>query len=367
MRVSAPAHSPVRSVLVTGVSRHLGSQFARVVSHLEGVERVIGVDTIPPPEDLSPAQFSRVDIRHPLIARVIQQAHIDTVVHMGVISTPTTAGGRVSMKEINVIGSMQLLAACQKSPQVRRLVVKSTAGVYGSSATDPAMFTEDIEPSVPPRSGWSKDTAEVEGYVRALSRRRPDLDVTLLRFANIVGPGMRTALTDIFELPLVPVVAGFDPALQVVHEDDAVAALAAAVSIGQAGGVINVAGDGVLSLLQMLAMAGHPPVFVPAALTGPAARVVKAVTGVRISDAEWSLLRYGRGLDTTRMRQVLGFTPAHTAQAAFEDYLRARDVQGWHRAETVEQGQELLERAVRAIGVSLRGHDGARRMAERAG
>ena len=72
---------------------------------------------------------------------------------MDVIATPLDAGGRAAMKEINVIGTMQLLAACQKAPSVRKLVVKSSTAVYGSSPQDPALFTEDIEPSAMARTG----------------------------------------------------------------------------------------------------------------------------------------------------------------------------------------------------------------------
>ena len=89
----------------------------------------------------------RADIRNPVIGKVIAQAEVDTVVHMAVLATPLDAGGRATMKEINVIGTMQLLAACQKAPSVRKLVVKSSTAVYGSSPQDPAMFTEDLEPN----------------------------------------------------------------------------------------------------------------------------------------------------------------------------------------------------------------------------
>src|SRR4051794_41490596 len=108
------------------------------------------------------------------------------------------------MKEINVIGTMQLLAACQKARTVQRLVVKSTAGVYGSSARDPGLFTEDTGAKVLPRGGWGKDSVEVEGYVRGFSRRRPDVDVVLLRFANIIGPAIRTSLTATSTCPSCP-------------------------------------------------------------------------------------------------------------------------------------------------------------------
>src|SRR5207245_7906727 len=162
----------------------------------------------------------RADIRNPIISKVITAAEVDTVVHMNVIATPTSAGGRSSMKEINVIGTMQLLAACQKAPSVRKLVVKSTTAVYGASPKDPALFTEDEEPRALPRSGFGKDSVEVEGYVRGLARRRPDVLVTVARFANFMGPRIKTPLTTYFQMPFVPTVLGFDPRLQFGHEED---------------------------------------------------------------------------------------------------------------------------------------------------
>src|SRR5665647_2308273 len=185
-------------VLVTGVSRYLGGRFARLLTARPGVKRVIGVDVIPPLDDIGSAEFVRADIRNPMIAKIITQAEVDTVVHMNLIATPLSVGGRGSQKEINVIGTMQLLAACQKAPSIRRLVVKSSAAVYGSSPRDPAMFTEDMGPRSLPRIGFGKDSVEVEGYVRGFSRRRADVEISMLRLANIVGPGIRTSLTDYF-------------------------------------------------------------------------------------------------------------------------------------------------------------------------
>src|SRR6476620_11241227 len=251
-----------RVVLVTGVSRDFGGRFARRIAADPGVERVIGVDVVPPRGDLGSVAFVRADIRNPVIAKVITGQDVDTVVHLSVQSAPHEAGGRTSMKEHNVIGTMQLLAACQKAPGLERLVVKSSSAVYGSSSRDPAMFTEDMGAKRMPRSGYAKDVLEVEGYVRGFARRRPDVAVTMLRAADVVGPSVSSPLTEYFRLPVVPTVLGYDARLQFLHEEDLLGAVHHA-TLGGVHGTFNVAGDGVLVLSQALRRLGKPTVAVP--------------------------------------------------------------------------------------------------------
>jgi UDP-glucose 4-epimerase len=316
-----------RVVLVTGVSRYLGGRFARLLSADPEVERVIGVDVIPPAHDIGGTDFVRADIRNPVIGRIIEHAGVDTVVHMSVIATPLGAGGRVSMKEINVIGTMQLLAACQRSPRLQRLVVKSTSAVYGSSPRDPALFSEDLVGKVPPRSGWGKDSVEVEGYVRGFSRRRSDVDVVTLRLANLIGPGIRTPMTDYFALPVIPTVLGFDPRLQFLHEDDGLEALRLA-TLRDVNGVVNVAGDGVISLSQAARFAGRPTVPLPPTL-GPAIGMMYRRAGLTdFSREQIRYLSFGRGLDTTRMRKLLRLEPKYSTREAFLDFVGSRKLHG---------------------------------------
>jgi UDP-glucose 4-epimerase len=309
-----------RCILVTGVSRYLGGRFAQLLTAQAEVDRVIGVDVVPPPHDIGGAEFVRADIRNPVIGKIIGQSEVDTVVHMNVIATPLSAGGRTSQKEINVIGTMQLLAACQKASSLRRLVVKSSAAVYGSSPRDPAMFTEDMGPKVLPRAGFGKDSVEVEGYVRGLSRRRPDVEITMLRFANIIGPKIRTALTDYFSMPVIPTPLGYDARFQLVHEDDALQGLLLA-TLGPDAGIVNVAGDGALSLRQAARMAGRPTVPVPTVVGGPVGQLTKRAGRADFSSDQVQFLSFGRGLDTTRMREVLGLEPEHTTRSAFLDFV----------------------------------------------
>jgi len=311
-----------RVVLVTGVSRYLGGRLARQFGEHPDVDRVVGVDVIPPSGDIGNAEFVRADIRNPVIAKVIKAAAVDTVVHMNVIATPVHAGGRSAMKEINVIGTMQLLAACQRAATVERLVVKSSATVYGVSPKDPAMFTEDMEAVRLPRSGFAKDSVEVEGYVRGFARRRPDVEVTMLRFANIMGPGIDTPMTRYFSLPVVPTVLGFDGRLQFTHEDDALTAMEAA-TWGKAPGTYNVGGDGVLMLSQAISMAGRVNLPLPRPFASMARDLVRRMGYIDFTSEQIEHLKYGRGIDTSRITERLGFTPSFSTVQTFEAFLQA--------------------------------------------
>jgi UDP-glucose 4-epimerase len=333
-----------RRVLVTGVSRFLGARLVAALQADPEIEQVIGVDTVPPRGDLGRTQFVRADIRNPLIAKVIASSEVDTVVHLNVVATPLTVGGRTAMKEINVIGTMQLLAACQKSASVRKLVLKSTTAVYGSSPKDPALFTEDDEPRSLPRSGYAKDSVEVEGYVRGFGRRRQDVAITMLRFANFVGPRSDTPLTRYFSLPVVPKVFGFDPRIQFCHEDDAVEVLRLA-TLEDRPGTYNVGGSGVLLLSQAIRRAGRVSFPVLEPLVTFAGQGFRRAGLVDFSPEQLRFLEHGRVADTTRLRQRFGYSPRYTSPEAFDDFVRARGLNRFVNPESVAAVESaILER-----------------------
>ncbi len=341
-------------VLVTGVSRDLGRRCARALAATLGVDRVIGVDVVPPRGDIGDVSFVRADIRNPVIAKVIAKEDVDTVVHMSVIATPGTAGGRHTMKELNVIGTMQLLAAAQQAPGLRHLVVKSTSTVYGASNRDPAMFTEEMEPRRAPRSGYAKDAAEVEGYVRGFSRRRPDVRVTLLRCANVIGPHVQSPITSYFRLPVVPTVLGFDPRLQFLHQDDLLGVLQH-VTLDGPSGVFNVAGDGVLMLSQAIRRLQRPSVTLPAFAVGGLGSVLRRARLADFSPEQLSFLTYGRGIDTTRMRADLGFEPRWTTAEAFEDFSGSLTPTGGYATRMIDGASRLVDPATIELTEAGRG------------
>jgi UDP-glucose 4-epimerase len=299
---------------VTGVSRFLGSRLAAHLSADPQIERVIGIDAVPPRTvdlpRLGRTEFVRADIRNPLIGKVLSQAGVTTVVHAALMATPRPVGGRAPMQEMNVIGTMQLLAACQRSDTVERLVLRSTTAVYGCGPADPALFTEDMHPRDGSPGGYAKDAVEVEGFVRGFGRRRPDIEVSVLRLGNILGPTIDNALSRYLAMPVVPTPLGFDARVQLLHEDDAVEVLRLA-AVSSKPGTFNVAGAGVVTLTQLLRQLGRARVAVPP----PALGVIGALLGnpgaLDVAAEEARYLYYGRVVDTRRLREQFGFTPRY--------------------------------------------------------
>jgi UDP-glucose 4-epimerase len=310
-------------VLITGVSRFLGGRLAAHLAADPQIERVIGIDAVPPRTADAPrlgrTEFVRADIRNPLVAKVLSQARVTTVVHAALMASPRPVGGRVPMQEMNVIGTMQLLAACQKSDTVERVVVRSTTAVYGCGPDDPAVFTEDHEPHERSAGGYARDAVEVEGYVRGFARRRPDIEVSMLRLANILGPTIDNALTRYLGMPVVPTAIGFDPRLQLLHEDDAIEVLRLA-TVSSRPGIVNVAADGVVTLSQLLRLAGRVRVPVPSAAVGLVGAVVRNSGVLDFTAEESRYLSYGRVVDTTRLHTRFGYTPRFTTAETVREY-----------------------------------------------
>ncbi|MGC4811542.1 NAD-dependent epimerase/dehydratase family protein [Micromonospora sp. DT228] len=311
-------------VLVTGVGRYLGAHVAARLAADPRIERVIGVDAPDSGTEFSDLldRVERIRVDPGSLGGLLADLDVDAVVHLALVSSPDPQhGGRSAMKDQNVIGTMQLLAACQRAPRLRKLVVRSSTAAYGVSFRDPAVFTEETEPREVPRGGFGRDILDLEGYVRGFRRRRSDVTATVLRFAPFIGSTADTTLTRYFAQPFVPTVFGRDPRLQFLHFDDALEVLHLSI-VEDHPGTYNVAGPGVLSLSQAIRRAGRVavPVLEPG-LSGAAA-LARSMGFGRYGLDQVDLFVHGRVVDTSRLEQEYGFTPRSTAKA-FEDFIRA--------------------------------------------
>ena len=303
-----------RRILVTGLSTYWGGRLAQALEAFPDIEAVIGVDSEEPQVELERTEYVKVGAQHALLRRVVEAAEIDTVVDTRLVTdssrtTPSKA------HENNVIGTMNILAACSGAGSpVRKFLFKSSTHYYGCEQDDPAFFDETMVRPHEPRTPIERDIVEAEASVNEFAEKNPGCAVTILRFANVLGPSVRTSHIELFSLPAVPMILGFDPRYQFVHEDDVVHALEHAVRHGVPG-VFNVAGDGVLALSEVAGLLGKPyaPILPPWG-TGLAAAALRRV-GVKIPPEALAQLRFGRGVDNRRLKAT-GFRYQHTTREA---------------------------------------------------
>ena len=273
---------PGRRILITGIASYLGTELARILEADPRVEYVAGLDTRPPGEQLERTQLIVADIRDPEISGLIPPTEVDTVVHNQIVRRPGPGMSARRAHDINVIGSLQLLAACERTPTLRSIVVRGSAGIYGSEPAAPQFFTEEMAHLYPLRTRFQRDVGEIENLFGTYARRHPDVVCTMLRYQHSIGPTVKTEITRYLSLPVVPTYLGFDPRLQLVHERDALEALVAAVH-RPVPGPVNVAAPGTIGLTRMVRLAGRPTLPIPSPLFGTAAEAGKRVGALDFS------------------------------------------------------------------------------------
>jgi UDP-glucose 4-epimerase len=309
-----------RRVLITGVGSQVGSLLAARLESDPEVEHVAGLDTRPPKVALERTEFIEADIRDPEIARLIPATGADTLVHEQIVRQPGPGMGARAMHDINVMGTLQLLAACEHVPSLRTIVVRGSAGIYGAEPHAPQFFKEEMARMFPLRTRFQRDVAEIENYFETYARRHAGVSCTMLRYQPAIGPGLRTQITRYLSQPVCPTYMGFDPRIQLVDIEDALEAIVAAVR-NPVQGAVNVAGPGTIGLSRMIRLAGRRALPIASPLFGAVTSTGQRLGLDTQSEDFERLLRYGRGVDTRRLTEEVGYTPLHTTVQAVESWI----------------------------------------------
>lgn len=307
-----------RRILVTGADTFWGGRMVQALESDSSMDVILGTGAHAPSVPFERAEFVRTDQNYSILSRIVNATQVDTILHTFMITNSVTVPRR-AMHEINVIGTMNLLAAAGAAgSSVRHVIVKSSTLVYGSSATDPNTFHEDTSRTSPVKNSVERALVEAEGLVRDFSEDNPATRITVLRFANVLGTHLSTPISRNLARPVCPSIFGFDPLVQFMEEDDVVRAL---LHVTRAGipGLYNVAGDGRLPWSEVATICGTR--LVPLSPISP----LKIRPLARLFDLPSELedlLRYGRGVDTRRFAAT-GFTYNATSAGAVRTFVRS--------------------------------------------
>jgi UDP-glucose 4-epimerase len=313
-----------RRVLITGLDTFWGGRMAQALENDPEVEMILGMGTHEPKVPLERTEFVRADQTYSILNRIVRATQVDTIVHTFLETNSVKVSSRL-LHEINVIGTLNLLAAAgAPGTPVEQVVVKSSTHVYGASEKDPAWFRESTRRNAPVRTQVERSLIEVEALVHDFAEDNPHLAVSVLRFANVLGSDIVTPISANLRRRLLPCVAGYDPLVQFVEEDDVVRSLEY-VTRHRIPGLFNVAGAGKLPWSEVASIGGAyllplPPIN-PRSFASPLSRLGI----VQLPPEMVALVKYGRGVDTSRLIET-GFTYRYSSAGAVESFARANNL-----------------------------------------
>lgn len=327
-------------VAVTGAASGLGRELlVRLVASAD-FRRVVAIDE--ERGDVREATWRVIDVRDPLLANRISD--IDVLVHLaGDYAVDSDPGER---RAYNLRAAQTVLTACAAA-RVRRVVVVTSAMVYGAAADNEVPLPENAPVAAEPDTGVVGDYLEIEALLRRSLRSHPGLEVTVLRPAAVVGPGVDTVITRHFESPRLLTVKGCAQRWQFCHIDDLVSALELAAK-GAVSGVVAVGSDGWLEQEQVEELSGIRRFELPAGLTfGTAQRLHRlGITPAPATDLHYVV--YPWVVDCAALREA-GWKPSWTNEAAFRQLLELRE----NRTTVVGRRLPVKEATLTAAGATV--------------
>ena len=262
MRRDGRTRGVATSIAITGLRSFLGRRLAERLAAQPGL-RVVGLDRLRPHGLSAGVSFREIDLTRPdagsTLADCFHKEDVGVVVHLAFRREPSP--DLDADHELETIGSLHLLHACAGAG-VPRLVVGSSTMVYGPYPDNPNFLSEDHPLRGHPCAHSVQNRVDAERLVADWTARHPSTSVCVLRPCWIVGPTYRDAVTRYFGRRVVPTLMGYDPLLQLVHEQDCLDAFERAAT-GDHPGVFNVVAPGVLPLSTLLRAAGKRLLPVP--------------------------------------------------------------------------------------------------------
>jgi UDP-glucose 4-epimerase len=297
------------SVIVTGICGRLGRRLSRALHRRSEVVGIDGVPFLDRPQDI---EHHELDLRSNRVRDVFRRGDVRALVHLGVVHNPH---GKEQQHTFNVIAMSRLFEYVEQFG-IPKVVVLSSANVYGPRPDNPQFLSEEAPLLAASRFSDIRDLVELDMTAQSFFWRNPGTETVILRPSNILGT-VRNAPSNYLRMKLVPTVLGFDPMVQVMHQDDVVAAIECALAPG-ARGIYNLAGPPPIALSKAIDLLGRTPVPVP---YGAARALVDRLFRWHVTSfpaPELDFIRYVCMVDDSRARRELGYAPAHDLMATLD-------------------------------------------------
>src|SRR5215467_11661478 len=301
-------------VVVTGLSGNLGRS---LIKQLHRTERIVGLDRRPFPGAPKDVELFQIDLRKKKAEDVFRIHDVKAVIHMGIMHDP-----RMSSEEhhsFNVVGTTRVLDAVAKYG-VKKVVVLSSANVYGPSPDNSNFLSEDAPLMAASRFSGVRDLIEVDMLAHGFFWRHPNIQTVILRPVHIVGPNIKNAPSNYLRLRHPWVLAGFDPMVQLIHVEDAARAMLEEIR-PEAKGVYNVVGPGEVPLSAIWRELDRAPIPFPHLLARPLLDILFKYRLASFPPPELDHIQFLCAVDGSRWVKDVGWKPRYSMRDTIRSVL----------------------------------------------
>ena len=244
-------------VLITGISSNLGRLVARAA--LSQRHQVIGIDRRPWPDAPKTIDMHAVDLQKRPAEDVFRTRHPDAVVHLATVTH--TSRDADERQRINLNGTRFVFEHAERyGVQVAVFVGRHT--FYGAASDAPLYHTETDPPLAVATFPELADLVAADLFAASALWRLPKLRTVVLRICYTIGPSRKGTLANFLDGARVPMVLGFDPLFQAMHEEDAARAIVSSLGTDLRG-TFNVAGPQPVPLSVLIHLAGKKALALP--------------------------------------------------------------------------------------------------------
>jgi len=240
----------------TGGQSFVMRKFYTILPSMLEIKKLIIFDIQPPLCTDPRVEYYELDLTLPEsrreMAQILKDEHVDVFLHAAFLWNPVR--DRVWAHEIEAVGTEYTISACIEA-KVKKVILTSSTLLYGARHDNPLEIKEDHALNTEDFPNL-KDKAGAERTVTEFAKKHPDIVVTVLRSALVLGPSVDSYLARMLSRPVVPTLMGYDPMVQLLHEDDFIQAYVRALR-GDYPGIFNIVPTSYIPLSMVLRIGGR--------------------------------------------------------------------------------------------------------------
>lgn len=313
-----------KKIAITGAFGFIGSHLIPLLDADNRYSKIVAIDIKSPPISAKKLSYYNIDLTAPSaeaeLSKIFKKEKVDTVLHLAFLSNPVSNVEWVH--ELESVGTFKLLNACSMS-DIKRFIMWSTTMVYGAYPDNPNYLTEGHKKRGCPGFAFVQDKLEAEKTVIDFASKNNDFQYTILRTCTIVGPTVDNIFTSIFLRNFVPVVMGYDPLMQFIHEVDVIDIFKFVLDRDIVG-EINVASDGVLPISEILRLGNIAPLPIPYFILKNVVSFLWNGQLIKYPVGFMNYMKYVWNVDNEKLTKEIGFIPKYSSLEAIKNYLGTR-------------------------------------------